>query len=103
MGSNIRGTAALVFLLAMGAAHAIDHPGCMGKDNRGCDTFAALINLKGKLCYRVMKVQPLGGDSYHLTCELASHDRSLKNYMFRFVDGQRNYTVDDIVERGRRK
>ena len=87
----------------MGTADAIDHPACAGKDNRFCDTFATFINLKGKFCYRLMKVQPMGEDAYHLTCERASHDRSLIRYMFAFVDGKRNYTVHEIVERRRSK
>jgi hypothetical protein len=76
------------------AAYAIDHPACAGKDNNLCDTLGALVNLKGKGCYRLLNVTPLGKDAYRLTCELASYDRSSVTYTLRFIDGRKNYTVE---------
>ena len=84
----------LVMLILMsGSATAIDHPGCAEKDNDLCDSMAMLVNLRGKGCYRLMTVEPLGNSAYRLTCELASYDRSHITYTFKFTDGQKNYVL----------
>lgn len=58
----------------------ITHPACVGKDNNLCDAVKVMLVLKGKLCYRVMNIVPLGNDNFDITCELASFDRSLVTY-----------------------
>jgi hypothetical protein len=90
---NLGALALLALTCACGSASARDHPACVGKDNDACDTFASLIVLKGKGCFRLMDVQSLGNDAYRLTCELASYDRSRVTYTLRFADGRRSYTV----------
>ena len=80
-------------VLVSGTVSAIEHPACAGKDNRACDTFGMLLNLKGKGCYRLLKVEPLEKGTYILTCELASTNRSKVTYQFRFVDGEKDYVV----------
>ena len=79
--------------LGSGMAHATDHPACAGRDNNLCDTFGLLVNLKGKGCYRLMKIQPQGNDTYRLTCELASYDRSHITYTLKFTNSGKSYVV----------
>ena len=80
--------------LGCGTAHATDHPTCAGKYNNLCDTFGEMmINMKGKGCYRLMKIQPQGNDTYRLTCELASYDRSHITYTFQFTNNRQSYVV----------
>jgi hypothetical protein len=90
---NLRAIALLMLTLASDLAFARDHPACEGKDNNACDTFASMVVLKGKGCFRLMNVQPLSDDAYRLTCELASNDRSRVTYTLRFTDGRLNYSV----------
>ena len=84
----------LILALTGATAFAIEHPGCKGKDNKLCDTLGLLINAKGKGCFRLMTVVVLGNDSYRLTCELASYDKSLVTYVLRFTNGNKSYTVE---------
>ena len=79
--------------LGSGTAYATDDPACAGKDNNICDTLGMLLNLKGKGCYRLMKIQPQGNDAYRLTCELASYDRSIVKYTLKFTNNRRSYVV----------
>lgn len=65
----------LILGLTINNSHAVYHPACTNNDV--CDLMALLINSKGGLCYRVMKVQPLGGDRYRVTCEKTASDPSM--------------------------
>lgn len=91
--SKILSITILILGLSSGTAQAIEHPACGGKDNNVCDTFALMINLKGKGCFRLMKVEPKGGEKYRLTCELASYDKSKISYTFKFANNKKSYTV----------
>lgn len=83
----------IVTLLMVSVSWAIEHPGCAGKSNDTCDTLALMINMKGKLCYRVMNVQALGNDAYNLACEYASDDRTIRRYTIEFSSDRKSYTV----------
>ena len=72
---------ALTALMPVQSAFAIEHPGCTGKKNEACDIFAMLLNLRGKGCYRLMQVDPMGEQVYLLTCELASTNRKAIKYL----------------------
>lgn len=88
-----RFVAALVLMSLLGPVKAADDPACRGKDSNVCDTLGTMINLKGKGCYRMMKVNPNGSDSYRITCELASYDKSLVTYTLTFSDDRKSYVV----------
>jgi hypothetical protein len=66
--------------LAREKTQKIYHPACIGGDNSLCSVVVVALNLKGKLCYRVINIVPMGNDSFEITCELASFDRSLITY-----------------------
>lgn len=94
MALNIKIIGILLLLgLTGGSALAVDHPACRGNDNNTCKTFKTMINLKGKLCYRVMEVESLGRDSFGITCEIASYDRSEHKYTFNFTNNMQSYEV----------
>ena len=80
-------------VICSSAAYGMDHPACAGKDNNVCSTLGGMINSKGKGCYRLMKVSPVGSDAYRVTCELASYDKTNIEYMIQMNSSQTDYVV----------
>ena len=89
--------AATVTALGLTAAQpavAGNDPACAGSDQSVCDTLGAMINAKGRGCYRMLLVQPTGSDGYGISCEVSSTDRSRVSYTLQFSADRTTYTLN---------
>ncbi len=98
--SFFKGVALILALLVLHPSYTeaqpTQHPGCAGKNNNICDTLGMMINMRSYGCFRVMDVEALTSDRYHVTCELASYDRSEVTYDLRFQNNRRSYSVTPL-------
>ena len=68
--------------------YAKNDPACEGKDQKLCDNFSKILNSRGKGCFRIMKVIPIGNDKYTLKCELSSSNQFLVSYTLKYSNNE---------------
>lgn len=83
---------ALVFSTTL--ASAGNDPACNGKDQNVCDTLGAMLNVRGKGCYQMVSVSPIGANGYRITCVVSSSSSTRATYTLKFSSDQTSYTVN---------
>jgi hypothetical protein len=85
----------LAALLTSGTmAYAGNDPACLGKDQTVCDTLGAMINARGKGCYRMMSVSQVGSNGYRINCVVSSASEARITYTLQFSNDQSSYTLN---------